>query len=240
MKLPLVMAAYRLADAGQLDLDATVEIRNTFASAHDGSVFGLARADDSDAETWRRCGERVALRWLALRSIVRAGTLATALLLDAVGAPAVASLLSDLGCADTVVTRGIEDVRARDAGLQNLVSAADLARLLQSLWADADRSNKPGTRLLSPSSAEEVLDLLAAQQITDALPARLPPGTKVAHKSGWVEGVDHDAGIVFHPTAGPFVFAMCTTSALPRAAAADVVASAARAAWDDLAEDGRS
>jgi beta-lactamase class A len=233
MKLPLVMAAYRLADAGELDLDSTVEIRNEFSSAHDGSAFGLLRDDDGDGQTWDRTGQQVALRWLAYRSIVRSGNLATNLVLDAVGVAPVQVVLADLGCAQTTFVRGIEDCVARDVGMQNLASAADLARLLQALWADArDTGGRPG--ILTQPSAQELLDVLAAQQITEALPRRLPAGTKVAHKSGWVDGVDHDAGIVFHPQAGPYVFAMCTTSRLARADASDVVATAARAAWDDV------
>src|SRR4051794_19780199 len=107
MKLPLVMAAYRLCDAGRLDLDATVEVRNEFAAAHDGSTFGIDRDDDSDAQTWNRLGQQVALRWLALRSIVRSGNLAANLLLDAVGVAAVQSLLAQLGCAHPLLARGI-------------------------------------------------------------------------------------------------------------------------------------
>jgi beta-lactamase class A len=233
MKLPLVMAAYRLADAGKLDLDATTEVRNRFGSVLDGSPFGLDRDDDSDAQTWQRMGQLVALRWLAYRAIVRSGNLATNLVLDAVGAEPVQELLSDLGCDRTLFTRGIEDSPARDAGMQNLVTAADLARLLQALWADANATDAaPG--VLAERSAREVIDVLAAQQIGNALPRRLPPGTKVAHKSGWVDGVDHDAGIVFVPSGRPFIFAMCTSSELEHDSAADVVATAARAAWDDL------
>jgi beta-lactamase class A len=236
IKLPLVMAAYRLADAGTLDLDAATEIRNEFASARDGSAFAVDRDEDSDVQTWDRLGQPVALRWLAYRAIVRSGNLATNLVLDAVGLEAVQTLLSDLGCYRTTLERGIEDGVARDAGAQNLVTAADLARLLQALWADAHAAAR-APAVLTQGSAAEILDVLAAQQIADALPRRLPPGTRVAHKSGWVDGVDHDAGIVYHPASGPFVFAMCTTTSLERAEAADVVATAARAAWDDL--DGR-
>jgi beta-lactamase class A len=235
MKLPLVMAAYGLADDGLLDLDSTVEIRNEFASVHDGTAFGLDRDEDGDAETWARMGQPATLRWLAARSIVRSGNLATNLVLDAVGTAPVRELLDDLGCERTTFVRGIEDCVARDAGKQNLATAADLARLLQAVWADADETTA-ATGALGAKAAQEVLDVLAAQEIADALPRRLPPGTKVAHKSGWVDGVDHDAGIVFHPDGGPYVFAMCTTSALPRAQAADVVATASRAAWDDVSD----
>ena len=233
MKLPLTMAAYHEADEGRLDLDATVAVRNSFSSVHDGSAFSVDRAEDSDEQPWQRLGQAVSLRWLAYRAIVRSSNLATNLLLDAVGLEPVQRVLADLGCEKSPVLRGIEDYAAREAGLHNLVTAADLARLLQALWADAQRSaSSPG--LLTQTSARELLDVLAAQQIADAIPRRLPPGTRVAHKSGWIDGVNHDAGIVFAPAAGPFVFSMCTTSTLEQDAAADVVARAAAAAWHDV------
>src|SRR4051794_17077739 len=47
IKLPLVMAAYRLADTGRLDLGSPIEVHNEFASALDGSAFGLDREEDS-------------------------------------------------------------------------------------------------------------------------------------------------------------------------------------------------
>jgi beta-lactamase class A len=236
MKLPLVVAAYREAEAGRLDLDSATKVRNEFASVYDGSPFSLDRDEDSDRQPWNRMGQGVSLRWLAYRAIVKSSNLATNLLLDAVGVEPVQRVLADLGCDRSPFVRGIEDCVARDAGRNNLVTAADLARQLQALSADADeQATHPG--ILSATSAREVLDVLAAQQIADAIPRRLPGGTKVAHKSGWVEGVSHDAGIVFHPQRGRLVFAMCTTSELVQDTAADVVAQAARAAWDDLEAD---
>jgi beta-lactamase class A len=227
------MGAYRESDAGRLDLDATACVRNEFTSAHDGSKYSLDRDEDSDDQPWQRLGQDVALRWLAYRAIVRSSNLATNLLLDAVGIEPVQRLLSDLGCARSPLVRGIEDDCAHEAGLHNLVTAADLAAQLQALWADANGSpSSPG--ILTAGSAREALDVLSAQQIADAIPRRLPPGAKVAHKSGWIDGVNHDAGIVFPPASAPFVFAMCTTAALPRDAAADVIAHAAAAAWQDV------
>ncbi|MCX5990452.1 MAG: serine hydrolase, partial [Chloroflexi bacterium] len=37
----------------------------------------------------------------------------------------------------------------------------------------------------------------------------LPPGTRLAHKSGQLEGIRNDAGIVFGPT-GPYALAVLT------------------------------
>lgn len=224
MKLALVVAAYRRAEAGELDLDTPVRIHDDFDSQVGGARFAMDREEDSDTETWRRMGEPVALRWLANRAIVRSGNLATNLLLEAVGLPAVADVLARAGATSSVVARGIENAPAREAGLQNLVTAADLARTLQELACH---------RVASPDSCREILDTLAAQQINDAIPAGLPPGTRVAHKSGWVEGISHDAAIVYPADAPPYILVVCTTSTLAEQEALDLIAAAAAASWQD-------
>jgi beta-lactamase class A len=224
MKLALVIAAYREAEAGRLSLDDAVSVHNSFASASGEGRFQLDESEDNDPESWARLGEQVALRWLAYRAIVRSSNLATNLLLDAVGTPAVAATLSTVGAVDSVVARGIEDSAAREAGLQNVVTARDLAVTLQALVAG---------RAASRRSCEEILDVLAAQQVNDALPVLLPEGTRVAHKSGWVEGISHDAGIVYPTDGPPFVVVICTTSALDEQAGLNLIAAGGLAAWSD-------
>lgn len=226
MKLALVMAAFRQAEAGRLDLDGHVVVRNAFASRANGAAFSIDPAEDSDPEPWRRLDRHVALRWLCHRAIVRSSNLATNLVLDAVGTGPVAELLDAVGATRSTVTRGIEDAEARAAGLQNVVTASGLARTLQALH---------GREVLSDQGSRELLAVLAAQQLNDAIPAGLPAGTKVAHKSGWVEGISHDAAIV-SPAADdgdPFVFVMCTTSKLEEKAGLDLIAAGAAAAWAD-------
>ena len=204
-----------------------VLVHDGFSSRAGQSTFTMDREDDSDAEPWRRLGERVALRWLCYRAIVRSSNLATNLVLDVLGTDAVANVLQAVGATGSTVTRGIEDGAAREAGLQNVVTAEDLARTLQALHA--------GT-IVSADACAEILSVLSAQQINDALPARLPAGVRVAHKSGWVEGISHDAGIIYPSTehaAAPFVFVMCTTSDLGEQAGLDLIAAGALAAWAD-------
>lgn len=222
MKLPLVMAAFDEAAAGRLDLDTQIEVANTFTSALDGSAFSIDPVEDSDPEVWRRLDGQVSLRWLAYRSLVASSNLATNLLLAEVGTGPVASLLSAAGATESMVNRGIEDLAARAAGLHNLITAADLARLLQSLSTST---------VLSAHDSAEILDVLAAQQINDALPAQLPRGVKVAHKSGWNTGVSHDAGIVYPANRDPFLVVVCTTSDLDEESSLDVIATTAALAW---------
>ncbi len=224
MKLPLMVAAYRAAETGRLDLDTPVPVHNEFASAKDGSPFTMDETEDSDPEPWRRTGTDVALRWLVNRSIVRSSNLATNLVLEHVGVTAVQQVLARAGVRRMVVARGIEDAAAREAGMDNLVTAADLATLLQRLAAGD---------LAGSESTQEMLAVLRAQQLRDRIPAGLPAGTPVAHKTGSVEGVGHDAGIVYPPDTSPYVFVMCTSADLTEEELSALIAGGSAAAWQD-------
>ncbi len=52
---------------------------------------------------------------------------------------------------------------------------------------------------VSGEASREMLDLMLAQKVRDRLPALLPPGTEVAHKTGNLPEVNHDVGIVYAP-----------------------------------------
>ncbi len=227
MKLALVIAAYRRSDEASLDLDDLVIVHSDFDSVVDGARFEMDRSEDSDEETWRRIGTEVSLRWLANRAIVRSGNLATNLLLEAVGLASVEKTLVVIGTTASVVARGIEDAPAREAGFQNLVTAADLAHTLGELAAH---------RVATAESCDEILATLAAQQINDAIPAGLPPGTKVAHKSGWVTAISHDAAIIFPEDCAPYRLVVCTTAELPEQESLELIARAAAASWQDRSE----
>lgn len=90
------------------------------------------------------------------------------------------------------------DERADNAW--NVTSAVDLAIFYRMLLAG---------EVVSAEASEEMLDLLAGQGINDRLPAYLPAGTVVAHKTGNLEGLVHDVGIIYAP-AGPIIVVVLT------------------------------
>src|SRR5439155_466938 len=57
-------------------------------------------------------------------------------------------------------------------------------------------------QLVSAAASERMLARLERQEINDRLPAALPDGVVVAHKTGNLLGLAHDAGIIFTPS-GP-------------------------------------
>jgi beta-lactamase class A len=215
MKLPLLVAAYRRHERGELDLDQPVPVHNDFRSAADGSAFALDPRDDQDDDTWGAIGSTRTLRALAEHATVKSGNLATNLLLEHVGAGEIATVLAEAGCSgSTALPRGIEDATAREAGLDNIVTAADLGLVMRGVGA--------GT-LAEPATCEEVERVLTRQEHRAGIPAGLPEGTYVANKTGWVDGVSHDVALVRPAGRPPYVLAVCTTLAVAERAASELI-----------------
>lgn len=100
---------------------------------------------------------------------------------------------------------------------------------------DADRAG--GGVLATRETCAAMLDVLLAQERREDLAAGLPPGTRVAHKNGWVTGVRHGAGVVFPRDAPAYAIAVCTTIPVGEVAArfdpCALVARISAAAWAD-------
>ena len=227
MKVAVMAAAYRLDQAGALDLDSAVPVHDDFTSVADGT-FRNDPDYDNDPEPWTLLGGWASLRWLIRRMIVKSSNLATNLVLEQVGLDPVAGVLTDVGARDSVVARGIEDYSAAQQGVSNLVTAADLAMLLAAIR----QGRVAGTE--ADASMFEVL--LAQEQVEDVVRG-LPPGTTVAHKNGWVDGIRHSVALVVPSDAPEFVLATCSTSSLDEEGGKKLVAEVAAAAWSDRARD---
>jgi beta-lactamase class A len=225
MKAAVLATAYRLVEADAVDLDEDLAVHDEFASAAPGDGrFAMRHSYDNDDEVWARLGGTAPLRWLLRRMIIRSSNLATNLVLERIGTQAIAHTLRDAGATRMVVCRGIEDAAAAAAGLDNLVTAGDLARLLAAI---ADH------RIAAPAHCDEMMAILLDQECTEDLAAGLPAGTRIAHKNGWVERIRHGVGVVLPDDAPPYAIAVCTTTDLPDTEACALLARVSAAAWAD-------
>jgi len=220
MKVGVMVAVWRTI----ADLDRPVPVHNEHKSAAGGAVFGNDPADDGDPVVWRRMGSEVPLRWLVERMIVRSSNLATNLVLGALGNDfeAVNRVWRDAGATRAHTDRGIEDVPAREAGITNEVTAADLCLLMGALAAG---------KLAGEQATREMLDILCAQEWRDDFALGLPDNVRAAVKNGWITGVRHSAAAIFPNDAEPYVLAVCTTGDLPDERACGLLTRVAEASW---------
>jgi beta-lactamase class A len=188
MKLPVLLELGRRIDAGEMRWTDSIPVKNSFASIVDGSPFSLDRSGDGDTTVYGFIGRRLPLRQLAHRMIVRSSNLATNLLIEQLDAARVTALIRRLGADSMLVLRGVEDAKAYAQRLNNTTTARDLGTLLLAL---------AGGRALRTGTTAELLAILEAQEYNDGIPAGLPPGTRVAHKTGWITATWHDAALVY-------------------------------------------
>lgn len=225
MKIAVLIEVLRQAESGRLDLDAGVPVVNRFHSIVDGSEFALDPADDEDPELYAHLGRTIALRELARRMIVRSSNLSTNILIELVTPRAVQATIEELGTTHMKVVRGVEDQKAYDAGISNVTTARDLMILL--------RAMAQGAAFERDASRDLAFQILAAQEFNDMIPAGLPPGTKVLHKTGDITRIRHDAAIVYpEDHASAYVLVVLTRGFDDPAEATAIVARISREVWE--------
>ena len=219
MKVPVLVELFRAAERGAVRLDDSLLLVNRFASIVDGSPYELGTGDDSDSSLYARVGTRVPVRELAERMIVRSSNLATNALIPLVGGDAVTRTMRALGASRIVVRRGVEDGPAYARGLSNTTTARDLAIVLAAI--------ERGTAA-SRASCDSIRAILLRQEFNREIPAGLPPGTRVAHKTGSITATLHDAAIVYPPGRAPYVLVVLTGGIADARVARALIADVAR------------
>lgn len=227
MKTPVMIELFQQARNGIRSLDDTVLVKNTFASIVDGSPYSLDLKDDSDDSIYARIGTRMTVRELIRHMIVVSSNLATNILIELAGAENVTRSMRTLGADSILVLRGVEDGKAFEQGLNNRTSAYDLLMVFRAL---------AGGSLVSTKACEEMLDILDDQAFQDGIPAGLPPGTKVAHKTGTISGVEHDGGIVFLPDGKRYVLIVLSAGLKERESGKKAIADISRMVYDFMVE----
>jgi beta-lactamase class A len=188
MKVAVMIELFREESLKELSLSETLEIKNEFKSVVDGSPYAMAMGDDSDATVYQNIGKTMTLEDLNRQMITVSSNFATNLLIDRLGVKNVQATVESMGAYGLKVRRGVEDQKAFDLGIINETTARGLFVLLNAIAR--------GTAV-SKDASEKMVEVLAGQKFNDGIPAGLPPGTKVAHKTGTITRVHHDAAIVY-------------------------------------------
>jgi beta-lactamase class A len=188
MKVPVMIELFKQADAGNLSLEDSLVIRNEFRSIVDGSPYTLSEGADSDKAIYAAIGKALTLRQLCEAMITVSSNFATNLLIERLGIDDIRATVAAMGADGMQVLRGVEDQKAFDKGLNNSTTAHGLLVLFEKLGRGAAVSKKADA---------EMVEILKRQKFNTGIPAGLPPGVAVAHKTGNITRIHHDAGIVY-------------------------------------------
>ncbi len=199
MKVPVMIELFKQAELGKIDLNDSIQLKNEFKSIVDGSSYSMDVGDDSDDVVYDQIGSKVALKDLMYSMITVSSNLATNVLIELVDAKKVTATMRDLGAENIEVLRGVEDQKAYDQGLSNSTTAKDLMLIMKAIAEDS-----AGT----PEDCEAMVAILKEQQFNDLIPLYLPKEVRVAHKTGFITGVHHDAAIVYLPDGRSYVLVL--------------------------------
>lgn len=201
MKTPVLLEVLRRVDEGSLRLEDPIPVKNEFESLVDGSPFSVALEGGVDAPTAARIGGTAPLAFLVREMIVRSSNLATNVVLSLVGPEAVQRFTDALGAPTVKVRRAVEDGKAFDKGINNETDARGMGAVMAAVW----RSPK-----LSEKARATAWEILAGQTLNGQIPAGLHPqsGAVVAHKTGSISSVQHDAAIVKLPDGRAYVLVL--------------------------------
>jgi beta-lactamase class A len=221
MKIPVMIALYHEARKKHLSLDEALPVKNAFSSIVDGSPYSLNPESDSDPSLYEAIGSTRPISDLCESMITMSGNLATNLLIERIGLPVIRERVRALKAPGMDVIRGLEDGKAFLAGKNNQTTARALEILLDRLArgkaVDRDRD-------------KAMVEMLKRQHFKDAIPAGLPEGTEVAHKTGEITKIQEDAAIVY--ARRPFVLVVLVRGLEDRTQGVGLIASIARIVYD--------
>jgi beta-lactamase class A len=225
MKVPVMLEVYRQAHEGSLRLDDRIKLKNSFASIVDGSPFELDPKDDSEPTLYQRLGQEATIRELVHLMITESSNLATNLLIEKVTPEATTAFMRELQADGLKVLRGVEDGKAFAQGRNNVGTAYGMMTILTRI---ADGS------AVSKAASDEMLATLRAQKFNEGIPAGLPLGVKVAHKTGSIKAGYHDAAIVEIPGRKPFILVVMTRGIDDEPRAHKLVAEIAQVSYEHI------
>jgi beta-lactamase class A len=211
IKLPIALTLYSMAHQGEIDLDEQLTMQAQDIVPGTGSL------------QYEGVGTSYTLRELCTKMISTSDNTASNMLLTRIGFDRVNSLMYQLGATQTFVERLFFDEDARLAGHDIRTSPRDMSLLLQTIL-DGE--------IIGEEGAIELMVAMEQNFDRQKIPALLPPDVIVMNKSGVIEGVEHDAGIVSMPNGHRYIVVIMSTELADNRAGIDAIAQVSRIIFD--------
>ena len=223
MKTPVMIELFRQVAGNRFRMTDSVPVINAFYSIVDSSVYSMGIGEDSEEELYGRIGRNATLFDLTTAMITYSSNLATNILIGYVGAENVTRTMRQLGAPYIEVLRGVEDQKAYDLGLSNTTTAYDLMRIFEKIGRE---------KAVTPEASRTMITILEGQKFNEIIPAKLPPGVRVAHKTGWITGVSHDSALVMLPDGRRYVLVLLSKDWEDNDLATDIMSNVSRLVYD--------
>ncbi|MBT2692464.1 serine hydrolase [Bacillus sp. ISL-55] len=184
IKLPMLLEALRLIEAGKLQKDKIVTIKESDKIGDTGVLQAMKV-------------KQLTVEDLLSLMIIVSDNSATNLLIDLIGINSINSTISMIGMKNSILQRKMLDFDAIQSGDDNFTSAADIALCLKEAVAGGS---------LNKQSEKTFFSLLLEQQFKEKLPVYMDDSLlKIGNKTGELPGVEHDCGIISYGKKQAFI-----------------------------------
>ena len=170
-KLFVLCELFRQADAGTVDLNAPITWNPEFHRGGDGVLRAMIP------------GQELSVHNMAVLMMIISDNIATATLVDLLGAEHVTRTMRSWGLADSELHQGIPGGAGSSRMKQPVSTAHDMCSLITRIYR---------REVLTPKICEEIIRILRAQRCNDMLPRHIPVGedwgaakTWIANKTGY-------------------------------------------------------
>jgi beta-lactamase class A len=204
MKVPVLIEAFKQINEGKFKLGDSIKVYNHFKSIVDSSTYQLDSTDDSYPKLYHYIGQKRPIHDLLFQMITNSSNLAADIMINKVGVQNINPTMRSLGADSILVLRGVEDIKAYKAGISDSTDARDLMILFEKLAKG---------KVVSLQASKQMIAILEQQKFNDKIPAELPDSVQVAHKTGAIPGVHHDAGLIILPDGQKYVLVLLSKDA---------------------------
>ncbi|SEI87107.1 beta-lactamase class A [Bhargavaea ginsengi] len=252
-KVPIVLTLFEQVHEGQIDLTTRI------ALTEEDRVPGSGILQELDP------GLPVTIKDLATLMTIVSDNMATDVLLGMLGKDAVGDTMRRLGAENISIVHSCWELLSLAVGMEPApYSEESWKKLTERLELDVDEDPGRGNwvmrkdqennvctpdtmtgllvklaegAFINPAVSEAVLDILYRQQLNDRIPARLPSGTRVAHKTGTIASAVNDSGIIELPGGkGPLIISIFSAGNETTQGGEAMIARIAEAAYQHFTE----
>jgi beta-lactamase class A len=188
IKLPIMAAVFNAEKARKLSFADKVILKQSDKAGGSGTLKNQSP------------GKEYTVKQILELMMTISDNTATNILINIMGFDYLNNEFRKIGLKNTNISRLMMDMASRDRGIENYTTADDIAVVIDKIYRNT---------LVSPGVSSECIDIMKNQKTRNRIPAKLPKGTIVAHKTGLEKGVCHDAGIVFTEN-GDFLICVLT------------------------------
>lgn len=178
IKLAIMSELLSKVNEGRLNLDDTIELTKDMKTGGDGILKEL------------NYGHKFTLEEIMTLMIIVSDNMATNILINLLGMNSINETIQKIGLKSTKLQRKMMDSQASKEGRENLISADDLVHILELIYKG---------RNINEKYSELMISILKRQQVRGRLDLYLPEEVVIAHKTGDLDNLEHDAGIVYLP-----------------------------------------